>query len=56
MRAAPWSKSAFGSIAGPRFVLEREVDELAGGVLVRAAAFGFDRLAQLPVQGFDRVE
>ena len=31
-------------------VLQREVDELPGRVLVGEAALGLDRLAQLPVQ------
>ena len=36
-------------------VLQGEVDELAGGVLVGEAALGLDRLAQLAVERLDRV-
>ena len=35
--------------------MDGEVDELAGGVLGGEAALGLDRLAQLAVEGLDRV-
>ena len=34
---------------------EREVDQLAGGVLVGEVALGLERLAQLAVERLDRV-
>jgi hypothetical protein len=34
---------------------DREVDQFAGGLLGREVSSGFDRLADLPVQRFDRV-
>jgi hypothetical protein len=52
------SKCGGPVVGGPPFrfgPLNGEVDELGGGLLVGEVAAGLDRLAQLPVEGLDRV-